>query len=198
MHEALVFDYDGVIADTEPLHWRSWAALLSPYGIDLGWEDYCAFGRGVTDAQMYDLLKKHAPLPDADQFSRLNLERKRTVREWSLARIPILPATVAMLRTLDNRRVGLVTSSARVEAEPVLRAADIYDLFHSIVFGDDVGSPKPSPEPYSLIAQRLGIRSGIAFEDSAAGMESARAAGFTAVRIERPEDLPLMVARFAS
>ncbi len=196
MDQALVFDYDGVIADTEPLHWRSWAALLSPFGVELGWEAYCALGRGVSDAQIYQRLNQQGQLPGAKEFARLNLERKRRVREWSLRELPISPATVAMLRSLGHRRVGLVTSSARFEAEPVLRAAAIHDLFDAMVFGDDVSTSKPSAEPYLLIAQRLGIETGIAFEDSEPGLESARAAGFTAVMIERPEDLAMIVAQF--
>lgn len=195
MHQALVFDYDGVIADTEPLHWRSWAALLSPFGFDLSWEEYCGLGRGVSDGQIYQLLRQRARLPDASEFFRLNLERKRKVREWSLQELPISQATVAMLRSLGNHRLGLVTSSAQFDAEPILRTAAIYDLFQSIVFGEDVASTKPSPDPYLLIAQRLGIETGIAFEDSEPGLESALAAGFTAVKIERPEDLPRIVAQ---
>lgn len=195
MRVAVVFDYDGVIADTEPLHWRSWAALLSPFGIELGWEEYRGVGLGVSDAQLYERLQARARLPDAKEFSRLNLERKRTVREWSLKEAPISRETVALLSTLGNRPVGLVTSSARFEAEPVLRAAAVYDCFDAIIFGEDVSSPKPSPEPYLLIAQRLGIETGIAFEDSEAGLESARAAGFKAVKIERPKDLARIVTQ---
>ena len=55
---ALIFDYDGVVADTEPLHWRSWAKLLLPYEIELTWEEYCTFGRGVTDIQLCGCVRE--------------------------------------------------------------------------------------------------------------------------------------------
>ena len=196
MQEALVFDYDGVIADTEPLHWQSWANMLLPYGIELSWTEYCALGRGISDTQMYERLRKRAHLPKPDEFSRLNLERKRTVRAWALQESPISRETVALLKTLSNWPVGLVTSSGRFEVEPILRAAAVYDCFHAIVFGEDVSLPKPSPEPYLLVAQRLGVSGGIAFEDSEAGIESAQAAGFRAVKVGRPEDLPAIVAQW--
>jgi len=174
--QALVFDYDGVIADTEPLHWRSWAALLSPFGVQLSWEEYCAFGLGADDTQIYERLSKQARLPAESGFSLLNLERKRRVREWSMKQTPIPQETVALFRSgLLKRRIGLVTSSGRSEVEPVLRAAQIYDRFHAMVFGEDSPSAKPSPQPYRLIARRLGVESGIAFEDSESGLESARA-----------------------
>ena len=113
MREALVFDYDGVIADTEPLHWKSWAALLSPYGVQLGWDEYCRIGQGVSDAQIFEHFGSQMRLAGADELSRLNRERKQMVREWSLTESPIPRETVAMLRALGDYRVGLVTSSAR-------------------------------------------------------------------------------------
>ena len=59
--QALVFDYDGVIADTEPLHWKSWAALLARYGIQLGWEEYCRIGQGVSDAELFRYFGAQMP-----------------------------------------------------------------------------------------------------------------------------------------
>jgi beta-phosphoglucomutase len=196
MHEALIFDYDGVIADTEPLHWRSWAALLLPFGIQLDWEEYCGVGRGASDRQIYEAMRRRAELPDAAEFSRLNVERKRKVREWSLKEIPIAQETLVLLRSLNGSRVGLVTSSERGDVEPVLRAAGILDRFDAAVFGEDVMDHKPSPAPYLLIAEKLDVSRGVAFEDSEPGLASARAAGFEAIKVERPMDLPQIVREY--
>ena len=75
-------------------------------------------------------------------------------------------------------------------------ASGIYDKFDAMVFGDDVVVHKPAPDPYLLIAKKLGVSTGTAFEDSNSGMESAQAAGFKAVRIEHPKDLAQIVAQF--
>jgi len=195
---ALVFDYDGVIADTEPLHWKSWAALLATYSYQLGWEEYCGLGCGVDDAQIYEALRSRATLPDEDEFLRRNIERKRMVREWSLEEIPIPRETIALFHALAGHPIGLVTTSKRAEVEPVLRAAHIYDQFDALVFGEDVSTPKPAPDPYLLVAQRLGVPTGIAFEDSEPGLESARAAGFRVVKIDEPRDLAGIVAQILS
>jgi HAD superfamily hydrolase (TIGR01509 family) len=144
---------------------------------------------------MFASLVKNAPRLPVDELMLLNLERRRMVREWSLAESPIPLETIELLATLKAYRIGLVTSSERVDVEPVLRASQIYDKFDAIVFGDDVPIHKPAPDPYLLIAKKLGIRSGIAFEDSDTGMKSARAAGFKAVRIEHPKDLAQVVAQ---
>jgi beta-phosphoglucomutase len=191
---ALVFDYDGVIADTEPLHWKSWAALLTCYGIQLSWEEYCSIGQGVSDAELIRHFGAQMCPADAKEFSQQNRQRKQMVREWSLKESPIPPETVRLLGTLGDYRVGLVTSSEQADVEPVLRAAQIYSKFDGMVFGGEPAAPKPSPAPYLLIAERLGVQTGIAFEDSDPGIASARAAGFRTVKIERPRDLEKIVA----
>lgn len=194
--KALFFDYDGVIADTEPLHWKSWAALLRPYGYQLEWEEYCRIARGVDDMRVFEIFSCRIGALTAAEFAARNLERKQLVREWSLAETPIPPETAALLQKLEGYCIGLVTSSERAEVEPVLRAARIYDRFDVCVFGEDVTKHKPSPDPYLLAVQKLGAVGGVVFEDSVAGLVSARAAGLTAIQVAHPEELSLEVARF--
>src|ERR1035437_8881599 len=84
--DALIFDYDGVIADTEPLYWRSWAKSLEPLGISLTWEQYCQFGRGVHDARMLDTSRQ--VIHDPSMFSKLekqNALRKLTMRDLCIS-----------------------------------------------------------------------------------------------------------------
>jgi len=191
--QALVFDYDGVIADTEPLHWKSWVALLSHHGIQLGWDEYRRIGQGVSDKHIYEHFRPQMTSVDPDAFAILNHDRKRMVLDLSLRESPIAQETVGLLKSLGRYQLGLVTSSDRAQVEPVLRAAQIFDLFDAMVFGGEAPLPKPSPAPYLLIAERLGVKSGIAFEDSEPGLESARAAGLRTVKIERPGDLARIV-----
>ncbi len=195
MLKALVFDYDGVLADTERLHWKAWAELFLPYGFQLTWEEYRRVGLGFADDQMFQSILKSAPHLPVDELPRLNLKRRRMVLEWSLAESPIPQETIQLLTALKAHRIGLVTSSERVDVEPVLRASQIYDKFDAIVFGNDVPIHKPAPDPYLLIAKNLAVSTGIAFEDSESGLESARAAGFKAVIVERAMELAQVVAR---
>jgi HAD superfamily hydrolase (TIGR01509 family) len=75
----------------------------------------------------------------------------------------------------------------------VLRAGKLFERFDALVFGEDVAKPKPSPEPYLLIRQRLGISAGIVFEDSDHGVRSALAAGLKVVKVGNPHDLAKIV-----
>jgi HAD superfamily hydrolase (TIGR01509 family) len=190
---ALIFDYDGVLADTAPLHWKSWAKMLAVYGIDFTWNDYGIHGLGVSDAQMCVSIPKAWPHIDATELLSRNAERKQLVCALSLAELPIPEETIALLARLNEYRIGLVTSSERACVEPVLRACKLFERFDALVFGEDVAKPKPSPEPYLLIRQRLGISAGIVFEDSDHGVRSALAAGLKVVKVGNPHDLAKIV-----
>ncbi len=191
---ALVFDFDGVIADTEPLYWRSWAALLAPYGIKLSWEDYCRFGKGVKDVEMLSSLPQLASSPHV-QASRAGMlaERKATIRKLFSQSSPIGTPTIEMLKSLTGFQLGMVTSSAKEDVEPLLRDAGIYTCFHAFVFAEDVVRHKPDPECYLLAGAKLGCNDGLVFEDSDPGMRSARAAGFTVIHVDSPQSLPELV-----
>ncbi len=194
--KALIFDFDGVIADTEPLHWRSWAEILESFGIPFTWQQYCEVGRGIQDAEMINTLRTW--LVDTSTLSVIescNSARKQLVRELCMREPPIRPATIEMLLQLDGHRIGLVTSSERATVEPVLQAAGIHSLFEALVFGEDVDRHKPAPDPYLLIAQQLNVNTGLAFEDSTPGIASATEAGFTPVFVSHPNQLPEIVHR---
>lgn len=194
--KALVFDFDGVLADTEPLYWKAWAVLLAPHGIEFSWEEYCRIGRGVRDEQIPLRIPQLVSNPSALASVRIRMpSRIELVRRWSLEQQLISEATVRMLQTLTGLRLGLVTSSERREVEPTLRAAGAYNYFHEFVFGEDCVHHKPHPAPYLLMRKKLGVESGVVFEDSDAGMESATAAGFEAIRVGSPAELPGLVAQ---
>jgi beta-phosphoglucomutase len=192
----LVFDYDGVLANTEPLHWESWKKIFAPFLIELTWEQYCRHCRGVEEDRMREVIAKIFPqangLPDLRPYLAA---RKLEVRESSLVQSPIPQRTSEMLRRLSDWRLGLVTSAERGDVEPVLREANIQDCFEAFVFRGDVTRHKPAPDSYLAIAARMSITTGIVLEDSNAGIASATAAGFHAVRVADPESLPAILSK---
>lgn len=193
--KALIFDFDGVLADTEPLIWRAWARLLNSHKVPLSWDDYCRLGRGVTDEEMLSRLPQLQA--DTSLFAQLVSETdsaRQIVQDWIEECPPILDTTIAMLRSLSGFQIGLVTSSKRSEVEPVLSRAKILTCFHVIVTADDTARHKPDPEPYLLAGKRLSLDRGVAFEDSEPGLISAAAAGFTAIRVDDPYHLPQIVS----
>ncbi len=192
--EALIFDFDGVIANTEPLYWRAWCELLKAHDVPFEWADYCRIGRGIRDEKMLEALAEliNDEHRMADIKRRLP-ERREMVKRWKLDEPPIAPATVALLKSLDGWTLGLVTSSDREDIDSLLRGAGIADCFDACVFGEEITNHKPDPAPYLLIRKKLGISRGVVFEDSDAGLASARSAGFRTIRVPSPEDLPNLV-----
>ena len=195
VRHALIFDFDGVVADTERLYWRAWSLLFASHGISFSWDDYCRFCRGMSELQMLETLPQLASEPALRSILRERMdERRQLVRSWCAERSPVSPATVNMLKELRGYRLGLVTSSDRDDVEPLLRAAGIHDCFTALVYSEDTHRHKPDPEPYLLVRKRMGFETGLAFEDSDAGLASARSAGLTAIRVDHPENLPALVS----
>jgi HAD superfamily hydrolase (TIGR01509 family) len=191
---ALIFDFDGVLADTERLIWKAWAWLLAEQKIPFSWDDYCRLGRGVEDGEMLRRLPQLQADPSLlAQFESQADTARQIVQNWTKERPPIPDTTIAMLRGLSGFRIGLVTSSQRAEVEPVLRSVGILTCFHAIVTADDTVHHKPDPEPYRLAGKQLGLDRGLAFEDSEPGLISAAAAGWTAIHVDDPHRLPQIV-----
>jgi beta-phosphoglucomutase len=194
--EALVFDFDGVIADTEPLYWKAWCEILRSVDVSFEWADYCRIGRGIRDEKMLESLSALVSDPELVLRIKPRLpERMEMIRQWNAEQPPIPKATVQLLKSLQGQNVGLVTSSDRCDVEPMLDVAGITDCFNACVFGDEIKTYKPDPAPYLLIRLKLGISGGVAFEDSEAGFQSATSAGFKVIRVASSDDLPALVGK---
>lgn len=198
-NHALIFDFDGVIADTESLHWRSWSDVLASYGLSLTWNDYCRFGRGVNDEKLLETLpqldgKAHV----LAQIRERLVERTEMVRKWCADDSPIPAQTIELLHSLQEFTLGLVTSSKRGDVEPILQRAGIHQCFRAIVYGEDTSRHKPDPAPYLLMSERLDVKIGTAFEDSEAGFASASSAGLQAILVPHPANLAEIVEKVIS
>jgi HAD superfamily hydrolase (TIGR01509 family) len=196
--QAIFFDFDGVLLDTEPVHWASWAQMLATVGLTLTWEDYRDRYIGIDDRDMLRFIAREADPPrDWDSLWALYPAKKLVFQDRMLS-TPFEFALSEMLPDLHRQfKLAVVSSSACSEIEPLLVAGGIRDHFDTVVGGGDVSRLKPDPEPYLLAATRLGVDSALVLEDSAAGIASGRAAGFEVLPIRHPTDVPgLLRQRF--
>jgi beta-phosphoglucomutase len=194
--EAVLFDFDGVLADTEPIHWRVWRSLLAGQGIDLTWDYYREKCIGITDRRMLEQLAKLAHPPKAiDDLIPLKPLKNQLFYENVMANLDVLPETRSTLEALRGTRLGIVTSSTEVEISGILNKLNIENHFETVVFGNQVRRHKPDPEPYREASRRLGISRALVYEDSDAGLESAQGAGHLAVRVPSAADLAGTVIR---
>jgi HAD superfamily hydrolase (TIGR01509 family) len=196
--DAILFDFDGVLADTEPVHWACWAEVLQPFGISLAWEYYRDHGIGIDDKEMLKVLAALASPPLDWRALFAGYPRKKELfRSRVMAHPPFDPRLDAFLGDLHRTcKLAVVTSSARAEIEPLLSAGGLRPHFDALIGAEDVTRYKPDPEPYSRAAERLGARTALVVEDSAAGLASGRAAGFAVLAISEPSQVPQLVARF--
>ena len=188
--EAILFDFDGVLLDTEPVHWACWAEMLRTVGLELTWEYYRDHCIGIDDRDMLRVMARNADPPrNWDDLWALYPAKKRLFQE-RMTTPPFESELMAMLPDLArDYRLAVVSSSACVEIEPLLQAGGIRAHFTTIVGGENVSRHKPAPEPYRLAAERLGARRALVIEDSAAGIESGRAAGFEVMAVRHPREV---------
>lgn len=187
-YDAVLFDFDGVLVDSEPLHYECWAQIVGRFGLPLSWDEYVSRCIGVSDRAMIQALCDIRCRPDLfEEIWTLYPEKKRIFRERIVMNVPMPEATRELLESLDGLKLAVVSSSGRAEVEPPLAAAGVAARFSAIVCGEDVREHKPSPEPYLLAARRLNVSRALVVEDSEAGCASGRAAGFDVLRIDAAE-----------
>lgn len=187
---AILFDFDGVLADTEPLHWQCWNETLRPLGLQVRWEEYQRHCVGISDRDfLLRLGSLGNPPRSVEELLPYYPLKKELFRKHATAG-GLVPAELkALLGEIPPQRLAVVTSSSRQEIEPILHAEQIHHRFGAAVYGDDVSRLKPDPEPYLLAMQRLGVSSAIALEDSGPGMESARRAGCEVIPVKHPREV---------
>lgn len=193
-YEAVLFDFDGVIIDSEPVHFACWREVLAPLGVTMTWEDYRTHCIGVADEEVLD----HWAAQSGGEVTAARMWREYGRKnELFVARMeadpPIPEATRRLLEDLDGLKLAVVSSSGRAEVEPILVAGGVRQHFDDCVFREDVTNYKPHPEPYLLAARRLGIRWPLVVEDSEAGLQSGRAAGFDVVAVDNAANTALLV-----
>jgi HAD superfamily hydrolase (TIGR01509 family) len=187
---AVLFDFDGVLVDSEPIHFRCWRDLLASHGIELDWETYRSNYIGVNTRQMLEhISRKAANRTTAESLLDLIPRKRDLFTELMCRELPFAADCRGMLTSLSGLRLGVVTSSNRREVVPVLEAAGIRDRFDVLVCGNDLRAQKPSPEPYLKAVELLGRSSALALEDSDAGVESAQAAGMEVIRVASPAEV---------
>jgi HAD superfamily hydrolase (TIGR01509 family) len=196
-YQAILFDFDGVLADTEPLHHESWRDILTPFGFDLDWPMYQRHCVGVAAPVFWETL---ARLPGA-RFTAGDLHeaypRKRALfRQKTHDGAVIHPETRDILHSLAAYRIGLVTSNLGEDVEPILVAAGVRHIFGSLVTREDGLPLKPAPDPYLAAARKLGVTRALVVEDSEAGIASGRAAGFDVLAIDHARRMPQLLRAF--
>ena len=191
--QAIVFDFDGVIANSEPLHLRAFQQALADEGIELSPDDYYTRYLGFDDVGMFQALARDRQLPMSDQQVTALVARKGAKLQAMLnAGSVLFPGAAAFVRDAAAAvPIAIASGALRHEIDEIIEAAGLASLFAVVVASGDTPASKPSPAPYLLAFERLRLATGrdldarrcVAIEDSRWGLESARGAGLRCVGV---------------
>jgi beta-phosphoglucomutase len=186
--EAVIFDFDGVIVDTEPLHYAAFQQTLEPLGLHFSWQEYFEtyIGFDDRDAFRHAFSLKGTALSQSEL--RILIEQKATFfKDVICSGVTAYPGVLDLIFHLHTLKFPLAICSGalRSDIDPILAMLGISDYFDVIVTADDVAASKPDPECYQLAFQRLqslhqsGLSKGatVAIEDTPAGISAAKGAG---------------------
>lgn len=184
---AIVFDFDGVLADSEPLHLASYQEVLSALGVTLTREDYYANFLGYSDQDVFRLIgARHGWTLDPGQIAALIAQKSRIFDEAVASGSMLYPGAAACVERLAKTfPLGIASGALRHEIETVLTGAGLRHHIRFIVGSGDTVHSKPAPDPYLRAAELHGLPPSacVAIEDSRWGIQSAKAAGMKCVGI---------------
>jgi beta-phosphoglucomutase len=184
---ALVFDFDGVIVDSEPLHLRAYQEVLEPLGRSLPREEYYSRYLGYDDAGVFrQLADSRGWTIDEAQIGTLIAEKTRVFDAFIEHGDHLYPgAAECIARLAAAYPLGIASGALRHEIEAMLRGRGLNRHFRFIVASGDTPAGKPAPDPYRRAAELHGLAPDrcLAIEDSRWGIESAKAAGLWCIGI---------------
>lgn len=193
MLNAVIFDFDGIIVDTEPLHYKAFQELLVPRGLGYSWEEYMELYIGFDDRDAFrEAFRVHGRALSEDDLKELIRGKAAAFLDIVSGGVAAYPGVVELIRSLSGTLpLALCSGALKSDIEPILKQLGLTDAFDVKVTADEVAASKPDPESYRLAVQRLQERfpgkvdaaASIAVEDTPAGITSATGAGLKVLAV---------------
>ncbi len=182
MIRGLIFDCDGTLVDTMPLHWMAWQSVCNQHGIRFEEDRFYALG-GVSSTKIFGMLLEEQGL-DGDPVA-LSKQKEESFLPFAPQVKVIEPVFEIVKEHRGKLPMGVATGGKRVNCTAVLKAVGIFDWFDAIVTSEDVENQKPAPDVFLQAAEQIGVPASEcrAYEDTDLGMSAIRAAGMEAVDI---------------
>lgn len=198
MIKSLIFDFDGVVVDSEPLHFRVFQQVLKEEGIDLSEELYFSKYLAYDDKTFFTRsLKDFGKYTDSKQISELIVKKSGIFEPMIEEHVKVFPGVENFLRNISNDYpVAIGSGALRSEIEMILKYTGLSNYFDFIVSADEVENCKPDPEVYIRVLDELNklgrfkisAHECLVFEDSVHGIKAAKSAGMYCVAVSNSYD----------
>jgi beta-phosphoglucomutase family hydrolase len=178
----LIFDCDGTIADTMPLHYRAWLAALGKYGVEFPEAMFYELAGTPTPRIIEILNERHGhSMPVLETSDRKDALYEETISEV----LPIIPVVDIVKQHAGTLPMAVATGGSRAVVTKTLNALGLLSYFKCLVTADDVKRGKPAPDIFLEAARQIGVAPELCcgFEDAELGLISVRAAGMVAIDI---------------
>ncbi|NEQ23760.1 MAG: HAD-IA family hydrolase [Microcoleus sp. SIO2G3] len=201
MLSALLFDLDGTMANTDPIHYLVWQDVMRGFDIEINPAFYQAhFSGRLNEEIIRDLL----PTLTLAENDRLADRKEALFRDRALTQLQPMPGLIELLDWVDQHHLkrAVVTNAPRANAEFMLETLHLRDRFPIVILGEELPEGKPAPLPYLAATAALDVSpaAAIAFEDSHSGVRSAVGAGVYTIGVASthpPVELTSLGAKFA-
>ena len=188
MLKAVIFDFDGIIVDSEPLHYQVFQKLLEPLGAGYSWDEYVELYMGFDDREAFvEACRARGLALHEGMLGELIAAKAAVFQEIIAAGVSPYPGVVELIRSLAGVvPLALCSGALRSDIEPVLQQLSLTTAFDCIVTAEEVLASKPDPASYALAIKRLQSvfpelsltpADAVAIEDTPAGISSALGAG---------------------
>lgn len=192
MLETVIFDFDGVLVDSEKLHLQAFNCVFSQFNFQISTEEYYDRFLGLSDLELLQVVDKERKLSLSSQrFTQLLGEKAKLFKDIATGEAGIIDGVPQFLKMLADSKIPLAVCSGALlpEIEMILNGAKLRNYFEVIVSAEQVKKGKPDPEGFSLALKLLNKKlkksikpeNCIVIEDSRWGLEAAKAAGMRAV-----------------
>ena len=187
MLRAILFDCDGVIADTEPVHFKLFQEVLAEEGISLSESQYYEEYVGMRDKECFEAVFVRATKSlSADKLVGLIQKKHHLIDKRFRQNLVIFKPTIELIHAARKECIlAVVSGGLRKEIEQILEIAGITDAFQTVIAAEDVPAGKPDPAGYLLGLQRLGVhpKEAIGIEDTIPGIQAVQGAGMKCVAL---------------
>ena len=182
--EAVLWDLDGVIADTKVYHFRAWQEILGRKGLDFTEEQFRDYFGRRNDTIVRDTLGDDI---SRDELTVIIAEKEVCFRQNIANRIEALPGALELIRALEDSKIktALASSADPDNLRLVIQSLGIEHCFQAIAYGKEVAEGKPSPDVFLLAAKKLEVvpQNCVVIEDAVAGVTGAKRAGMKCVAV---------------